>query len=108
MILCWGWPIAEVIHFFGLCLLFATVGMFDLRMMGLARGVSMKELHRLVPVGVAGYLLCAATGFCFIVSAPGQYTGVTGPIVKRGRTRYKVRIAGGVLSVPFAHVEAAG
>ena len=42
------------------------------------------------------------------VSAPGQYTGVTGPIVKRGRTRYKVRIAGGVLSVPFAHVEAAG
>lgn len=69
----WGWPIAEIIHFFGLCLLFGTVGMFDLRMMGIARGVSMKELHRLVPLGVAGYLLCVVTGFCFIVSAPGQY-----------------------------------
>lgn len=69
----WGWPIAEVIHFFGLCLLFGTVGMFDLRMMGVARGVSIRDLHRLVPLGVAGYALCAATGFCFIVSAPGQY-----------------------------------
>lgn len=69
----WGWPIAEVIHFFGLCLLFGTVGMFDLRMMGVARGVTMKELHRLVPLGVAGYILCVVTGFCFIVSAPGQY-----------------------------------
>ncbi len=69
----WGWPIAEIIHFFGLCLLFATVGMFDLRMMGVARGVSMKMLHRLVPFGIAGYLMCVATGFLFVVSAPAQY-----------------------------------
>ncbi len=69
----WGWPIAEIIHFYGLCLLIGTVGMFDLRMMGIARGVTMKELHRLVPVGVAGYLLCVVTGFCFIVTAPAQY-----------------------------------
>lgn len=69
----WGWPIAEIIHFFGLCLLFATVGMFDLRMMGVARGVSMTALHRLVPFGIAGYLMCVATGFLFVVSAPAQY-----------------------------------
>lgn len=69
----WAWPTAEIIHFFGLCLLIATVGMFDLRMMGVARGVSMKALHTLVPFGVAGYALCAITGFMFIVSAPGQY-----------------------------------
>jgi hypothetical protein len=69
----WGWPIAEIIHFFGICLLFATVGMFDLRMMGVARGVSMKALHKLVPFGIAGYALCVTTGFLFIVTAPGQY-----------------------------------
>jgi hypothetical protein len=69
----WGWPIAEIIHFSGLCLLFATVGMFDLRMMGVARGVPMRELHRLVPFGIAGYVMCVATGFVFVVSAPGQY-----------------------------------
>ncbi len=69
----WGWPIAEIIHFFGICLLIGTVGMFDLRMMGVARGVTMKELHRLVPFGIAGYLMCVVTGFLFVVTAPGQY-----------------------------------
>ncbi len=59
----WGWPIAEIIHFYGLCLLIGTVGMFDLRMMGVARGVTMKELH----------LMCVTTGFLFVVSAPAQY-----------------------------------
>ena len=57
----------------GLCLLIGAVGMFDLRMMGVARGVTMKELHRLVPFGIAGYLMCATTGFLFVVTAPGQY-----------------------------------
>lgn len=69
----WAWPAAEIIHFFGLCLLIATVGMFDLRMMGLAKGVSMKALHTLVPFGIAGYAMCAITGILFVVTAPGQY-----------------------------------
>jgi hypothetical protein len=69
----WAWPLAEIIHFFGLCLLIATVGMFDLRMMGVARGVSMQALHRLVPFGISGYAMCAITGFLFVVTAPGQY-----------------------------------
>lgn len=69
----WGWPIAESIHFFGLCLLIGTVGVFDLRMLGLAKGVSLLELHKLVPVGVAGYLLNVITGTMFFTTAPDQY-----------------------------------
>ncbi|MBO9576057.1 MAG: hypothetical protein J7494_09995 [Sphingobium sp.] len=69
----WGWPIAEVIHFFGLCLLMASVGMFDLRMMGLVRGISLAGLHRLVPFGILGFLLCVATGLLFVLSSPLEY-----------------------------------
>jgi hypothetical protein len=69
----WGWPIAEIVHFFGLCLLFGAVGMFDLRMLGVARGVTMRHLHRLIPFGLAGFALSVASGFCFVVSAPSQY-----------------------------------
>jgi hypothetical protein len=69
----WGWPTAESVHFLGLCLLMSSVGMFDLRMMGVARGVPMSALHRLVPFGVAGWLMNVVTGFFFFVSAPGQY-----------------------------------
>ena len=53
----WGWVIAEIVHFTGLCLLFGTVGMFDLRMLGMVRGVS----------------LSAASGFMFVVTTPDQY-----------------------------------
>lgn len=69
----WGWPIAESIHFLGLCLLIGTVGLFDLRMMGVASEISLRELHRLVPIGVMGYLLNVTTGIMFLSSAPDQY-----------------------------------
>lgn len=42
------------------------------------------------------------------ICAPGEFDGLVGPIVQRGRTRYRVRVPEGVLSVPFAWVEAAG
>jgi hypothetical protein len=69
----WGWPIAEIVHFFGLCLLFGTVALFDLRMLGVARGIRMQDLHRMVPFGVAGFALSITTGFMFVVTMPDQY-----------------------------------
>jgi hypothetical protein len=69
----WGWPIAEIVHFAGICLLIGAVGTFDLRMIGFARGISLEALHKLVPFGVLGFLLSAGTGFMFVVSSPDQY-----------------------------------
>jgi uncharacterized membrane protein len=69
----WGWPIAESLHFIGLTLLIGTVGMFDLRMMGIGKSMPLAALHRLVPFGVAGYLLNLVTGLMFFLSAPAQY-----------------------------------
>ena len=47
--------------------------MFDLRMMGLVKGLSMAALHKLVPFGVLGFGLSVASGFMFVVSTPDQY-----------------------------------
>lgn len=69
----WGWPVAESIHFLGLCLLIGTVGVFDLRMLGLAKGLALGDLHKLVPLGVVGYLLNVITGTMFLTTAPDQY-----------------------------------
>jgi hypothetical protein len=69
----WGWAIAESIHFCGICLLFAAVAMFDLRLMGLVRGISLPALHRLVPLGVLGFLLCVTSGTLFVLTQPGLY-----------------------------------
>lgn len=69
----WGWPITEIFHFTGLCLLFGAVGFFDLRMLGVARGVSLRDLHKLIPFGLAGFALSITTGFLFVVTTPDQY-----------------------------------
>lgn len=69
----WGWPIAESLHFFGLCLLIGTVGVFDLRMLGVGKGIALIDLHKLVPFGVAGYLINVTTGTMFLTTAPDQY-----------------------------------
>lgn len=69
----WGWPIAEIVHFAGLCLLIGAVGAFDLRMVGLVRDISLPALHKLVPFGVVGFGLSAASGLLFVVAAPDQY-----------------------------------
>ena len=67
------WPVVESLHFFGLCLLIGSVGIFDLRMLGIGRGISFAALHKLIPFGLVGYGINAITGFMFVLAAPGQY-----------------------------------
>jgi hypothetical protein len=69
----WGWPAVESIHFLGLSMLIGAVGLFDLRMLGVARGIPMGALHRLIPWGIGGYAVNVMTGFLFVTSAPDQY-----------------------------------
>lgn len=69
----WGWPIAESIHFIGLSLLFGSIGLIDLRLMGFARGIALTDLHRITRIGLIGYVLNVVTGVAFFVSAPDQY-----------------------------------
>jgi hypothetical protein len=69
----WVWPICESLHFVGLSLLIGTVGLFDLRLMGLARRVPMAAFHRLIPIGIAGFLLNLLTGILFLAGTPDQY-----------------------------------
>jgi len=69
----WAWPLCESIHFIGLSLLLGTVGFFDLRLLGFSRRVPMAAFHRLIPIGVTGFAMNAATGFCFLAGAPDQY-----------------------------------
>jgi hypothetical protein len=69
----WGWPVCESLHFFGLSLLIGTVGMFDMRLLGMAKRIPFAALHRLIPWGIGGYVLNIITGSMFLVSAPDQY-----------------------------------
>jgi uncharacterized membrane protein len=69
----WGWPAAESVHFIGLSLLVGTIFVFDLRLLGVARRIPIRALHRLVPWGVIGYAITAASGVLFLIAEPDQY-----------------------------------
>ena len=69
----WGWPIAESLHFIGLSLLIGTVGLFDLRLLGVARRIPIAAMHRLIPWGLVGFGINALTGVCFLLAEPDQY-----------------------------------
>jgi hypothetical protein len=69
----WEWPIAESLHFIGLSMLIGTVGLFDLRLMGLAKRIPLSALHRLIPFGIAGFVINMLTGICFLTNAANQY-----------------------------------
>ena len=69
----WVWPISEILHFCGLAVMVGTVGAFDLRLLGLAKGVAPATLHRSLRYGVAAFVLSALTGSLFIFGQPDQY-----------------------------------
>ena len=69
----WGWPVLESLHFMGMSVLIGTIGLFDLRLLGFARGVPYAALHRLIPLGIAAYSLNMVTGFFFLSGMPDQY-----------------------------------
>lgn len=66
----WVWPLFEIFHFVGMALLIGTVGLVDLRVLGVAKGIPIAQLERLIPWGIAGFIVNAATGFVFIAGNP--------------------------------------
>ena len=69
----WGWPVLGALHFIGMSVLIGTIGLFDLRLLGFARGVPYASLHRLIPLGIAAYTLNLLTGLFFLSGMPDQY-----------------------------------
>lgn len=63
-------PTCETLHFVGLALLIGPIGLFDLRLLGFARSVPLSALHRFVPLGIAGFVLCMITGLVFVLGDP--------------------------------------
>jgi hypothetical protein len=69
----WLWPLCETLHFIGLALLIGVAGLFDLRMLGFVRRVSLASVMDLRPWAALGLAINLVTGVMFFVGAPDQY-----------------------------------
>jgi hypothetical protein len=66
----WVWPLCETLHFVGMCVLLGTVGVVDLRILGVGKGIPIHLLEKFVPLGVIAFAVNAVTGFIFIAGNP--------------------------------------
>lgn len=62
----WAWPLMEILHVTGVALLVGIVGMFDLRLIGVAKRLPVAPLRQLLPWGVFGFVLCVCSGLVFV------------------------------------------
>ena len=70
----WIVPASQIVHFFGLALLFGMAGMLDLRMLGVGRGIAIGEFsRRMLPWAGFGFLLNVITGFIMFAGAPNMF-----------------------------------
>ncbi len=69
----WLWPACETLHFMGLALLVGSVGVLDLRMIGMARALPVASVQKLMPWAVAGFVVNLVTGALFFIGEPQQY-----------------------------------
>jgi len=67
------WSVLQTLHLFGFTLLFGTVGFFDLRALGFAKGIPLQAIHRLIPWGIAGFVGNILLGIVFFSGHPDQY-----------------------------------
>ena len=69
----WMWPTLETLHFVGLCLLFTTVLIVNLRLLGMIKVVPYSAVYQLLPVGMLGFAVNLITGMLFFIGIPNQY-----------------------------------
>ena len=69
----WLWPLCESLHFIGLCMLIGGAGLLDLRLLGLFRGVSLRDVKAAMPWAIGGFVVNATTGTLFLIMQPHLY-----------------------------------
>ena len=69
----WAWKTLETIHFMGLCLLFGVVLVGNMRLLGWMRNAPLEGFHRLLPLGVWGFVANSVTGMMFFIGQAFQY-----------------------------------
>jgi predicted membrane protein len=72
----WLYPAVEIVHIIGFSILVGSVVMFDLRVLGLSRQISVRALARhLLPWSVAALLIIVPTGLLMFSAHAGDLLG---------------------------------
>ena len=72
----WTYGIVNLVHILGVCCLFGSVLILDLRLIGLWRNVGLSAISQpAVPVAAVGFAAAAASGVCLLATKATEYAG---------------------------------
>ena len=71
----WLVPFCKTLHYFGIAALVGIVGLIDLRIFGVAKGLPLRPLQRLMPWAVVSFVVAAASGYALLRMNPGNSLG---------------------------------
>lgn len=69
----WIWPVLEMAHFLGLCLLFGSLLIVDLRVIGVARKIPINLIENFIKFALIGFAINIATGTLFVIGDSDRY-----------------------------------
>lgn len=69
----WIFPTLETVHFMGLCVLFGSLMVVDLRLLGVAKFIPMRPALKFVPIAIGGFCVNLLSGIGFFFSDPFRY-----------------------------------
>ena len=68
----WVWPVCEMTHYVGMSLIMGLIGILDLRILGLFKGLPIAALRPFVPLAVIGFIANIITGLVFMTGTPSD------------------------------------
>jgi hypothetical protein len=71
----WIAPVWKTIHYFSIAALAGIVGVVDLRILGIGKGLALRPLQRLMPWAGVAFLAAAASGYALLRINPANAFG---------------------------------
>lgn len=69
----WMFPMMETIHFVALTILFGSLLVIDLRVLGAGKFINMNESMKFIPVAIIAFAFNLMTGIAFLCADPFRY-----------------------------------
>lgn len=70
----WLYPTVEIVHLLGIGLLFGSIAVFDLRLLGFSRSISIKKLAaHILPWSIASFVLIVPSGLLMFTAHASEF-----------------------------------
>ncbi len=81
----WAFPVVETVHILAIAILFGSILVVDLRILGLSQSLSVRQLaHHALPLTLLGFGIAFASGLLLFIAQAADLTGNRVFILKVG------------------------